>query len=562
MGHRRRVQRNDLLRRVEHELAKYAVQRIPVRVYQHHSRVRACSPGDRANNIPSISSGIAVGASGTGVAGGGTPPVNITGGVQTPVNTGLSSVSGLAIGAGGTLIIAGTDSTGELQLVTGGSATATFGSVAVGSTGSAVPFSFTVAGGTTISSISVMTMGATGQDFAEASGSTCAAQAYSATTSCTINITVSPAAAGLRMGGLLISSDKGSTFVPLYATGTGPQLAFTPATRSTVLSGLSVISRIDGLAVDGSGNLYVGGSNAAEKATLAGGTYGSTSKLDTSLTSSAGEAVDGGGNVYISGKDNGSAVIVRLQWTGSGYGTPATLPFSGLSDTDIGGVAVDSAGNVYYTDVDNNRILMVPWDSATQTYGTPEHAPIYGCKFALGRQSRWQRQRLCHRLHQWNHLKAAAEQHNKELREPRYRLQADLVCRPVSPWTRTAMSTSPTCKITVWPRYPDRYGRWRGCDGGQRVVRSLDYGLRWQRQSVCAQWGTSSVIKVYVSTPPSISFPTSTPINTADATDNPQHVTLENVGNESLSSPIPGSGKNPSVTGAFFSGPAQLPARS
>src|SRR5258708_31422726 len=80
-------------------------------------------------------------------------------GVNTPVSPGLSSVSGVAIGSGGTLIIAGTDSTGELQLVTGGSAAATFGSVAVGSTGSPVPFRFTVAGATTISAISVMTMG-------------------------------------------------------------------------------------------------------------------------------------------------------------------------------------------------------------------------------------------------------------------------------------------------------------------------------------------------------------------------------------------------------------------
>ncbi len=54
-----------------------------------------------------------------------------------------------------------------------------------------------------------MTMGATGQDFAKASGSTCAAQNYSAPTSCTINITVSPAAAGLRMGGLLIFEQQG-----------------------------------------------------------------------------------------------------------------------------------------------------------------------------------------------------------------------------------------------------------------------------------------------------------------------------------------------------------------
>src|SRR5258708_18662112 len=67
----------------------------------------------------------------------------------------------------------------------------------------------------------------------------------------------------------------------------------------------------------------------------------------------------------------------------------------------------------------------------------------------------------------------------------------------------------------------------------------------------CSRGGTSSVIKVNVSTAPSISFPTSTAINTADATDNPQKVTLANVGNENLSIPIPWSGKNPSVTGAF-----------
>ncbi len=44
--------------------------------------------------------------------------------------------------------------------------------------------------------------------------------------------------------------------------------------------------------------------------------------------------------------------------------------------------------------------------------------------------------------------------------------------------------------------------------------------------------GTSSVVGTNVSTPPSISFPTPTAINSADATDNPQKVTLGNVGNE------------------------------
>jgi len=506
--------------------------------------------GTVANNIPSISSGLAIGASGTLYVGG-TPPVSITGGVQTPVSTGLSSVSGVAIGSGGTLIFSGTDSTGELQLVTGGAAAATFGSVAAGSTGGAVPFSFTVAGGTTISSISVMTMGATGQDFAEASGSTCAAQAYSATTSCTINITVSPAAAGLRMGGLLISSNKGSTFVPLYATGTGPQLAFTPATRSTVLTGLSVISRIDGLAVDGSDNLYVGGSNAAEKATLAGGIYGSTSKLDTSLTSSAGEAVDGGGNVYISGKDNGSAVIVRLQWTGSGYGTPVTLPFSGLSDTDIGGVAVDSAGNVYYADVDNNRILMVPWDSATQTYGAQSRLPFTGLSLPWAVKVDGNGN-----VYVTGSISATIEKLPWNSTTQSYGTQVQVASGLGVP---AGLAVDANGDVYVADVLNNRVTEipWTGTGYGAAVtaVNSLSAPLNMAFDGsgnlFVLNGGTSSVIKVNLSTPPSISFPTSTPINTADATDNPQKVTLENVGNENLSFPIPGSGKNPSVTGAF-----------
>jgi large repetitive protein len=508
--------------------------------------------GTVANNIPSISSGLAIGASGTLYVGG-TPPVSITGGVQTPVSTGLSSVSGIAIGSGGTLIIAGTGSNGELQLVTGGSAAATFGSVAVGSTSSAVPFSFTVAGGTTISSISVMTMGATGQDFAKASGSTCAAQAYSATTSCTIDITVSPVAAGLRMGGLLISSNKGSTFVPLYATGTGPQIAFTPATQSTSFSGLNLTNRTVGLAVDGSGNLYAGGSDSAVKSTLAAGTYGSISNLDTNLIISSGVAVDGGGNVYISGMNissSPSTVVVRLPWTGSGYGTPVTLPFSGLSN-DVAGVAVDGAGNVYYADVDNSRILMVPWDSGTQTYGTQSVLPFTGLSVPM----------------------AVTVDGNGNV----YASNSGNGTVEKLPWNSTTKSFGTQVTVAsglgalrglAVDANGDVYAAdtqnnrvaeipWTGTGYGAAVtvVNSLSspmsVALDGSGNLFVLNLGTNSVIKVNVSTPPSISFPTSTAINTADATDNPQKVTLENVGNENLNFPIPGSGKNPNVTGAF-----------
>ncbi len=107
---------------------------------------------------------------------------------------------------------------------------------------------------------------------------------------------------------------------------------------------------------------------------------GSISNLDTNLIISSGVAVDGGGNVYISGMNlssSPSTVIVRLPWTGSGYGTPVTLPFSGLA-SDIAGVAVDSAGNVFYADIDTSKVLMVPWDSATQAYGAQSTLPFTG----------------------------------------------------------------------------------------------------------------------------------------------------------------------------------------
>jgi hypothetical protein len=83
-----------------------------------------------------------------------------------------------------------------------GTATAqNFGSQAIGSSSAATTFSFSVAAGTTVGSIGVVTQGAPNLDFTSATGGTCTATTYASATSCTVNVTFTPGAAGVRMGG-------------------------------------------------------------------------------------------------------------------------------------------------------------------------------------------------------------------------------------------------------------------------------------------------------------------------------------------------------------------------
>jgi sugar lactone lactonase YvrE len=86
------------------------------------------------------------------------------------------------------------------------------------------------------------------------------------------------------------------------------------------------------------------------------------STVVSGLSSPRGVAVDGSGNVYAtSGND-----VVKVPWTGSGYGAPATV-VSGLSSPF--GVAVDASGNLYIADTGNNRVLkeMLSAGSYTQS---------------------------------------------------------------------------------------------------------------------------------------------------------------------------------------------------
>lgn len=151
-------------------------------------------------------------------------------------------------------------------------------------------------------------------------------------------------------------------------------------------------SNPSGVAVDGASNVYVGdsGNNTIRKitpggvvSTLAGlaGTSGLTDGTGNAarFTDPKGVAVDGSGNVYVADASNHTirkvtpnGVVTTLAGSaginGSADGTGSEARFNFPT-----GVAVDLAGNVYVTDLDNNTIRKIrPGGIVTTLGGLPE----------------------------------------------------------------------------------------------------------------------------------------------------------------------------------------------
>ncbi len=240
-----------------------------------------------------------------------------------------------------------------------------FGPIPVGTAGSgqSVTFTFLTAG--VIGSPVVVTQGATGLDFADVATGTCdtngSSYAYSADATCTVNVVFTPQFPGTRYGAVLLEDGSGNVLATayVYGIGTGPQVAFTPALQSVVVSGLL---HPDGVALDGSGNLYIAdaNNNRVLKETLSAGAY-TQSVLVSGLSTPAAVAIDGNGDVYIA--DSGDGLV--LEETPSSGSYVQTTVGTGLVNDN--GVAVDGSGNVYIADSGNNRVLLETLSGGTYT---------------------------------------------------------------------------------------------------------------------------------------------------------------------------------------------------
>ena len=165
-----------------------------------------------------------------------------------------------------------------------------------------------------------------------------------------INFRLSPGGVALDKAGDVYVTSEG-----MY----GRVVELTPGSSTPTVLPFTGLYQPQGLAVDGSGAVYVADFNN-RVVKLAAGSNSQTVLPFGGLNYPEGVAVDGQGNVYVA--DRGDNRVLKLA---AGSNTTTALPFSGLKNPD--GVAVDPAGNVYVTDTDNNRVLMLPAGSTGQT---------------------------------------------------------------------------------------------------------------------------------------------------------------------------------------------------
>jgi hypothetical protein len=269
-----------------------------------------------------------------------------------------------------------------------------------------------------VASVQVLTLGAPGLDFAPAGAGTCVSASFPG--NCTVSVTFTPSAPGMRVGGIvLMDADQQTVLGISYLQGIGqgglgvlipgnivPVAGDGEGKSIPVLDGISAeLAELDqpaGVALDGLGNLYVadvyhhrirmvcGGigttiigtvcsaAQAGIITTIAGNgipAYTGDGGLAASATlnSPAGIGLDGAGNLYIADSVNNvirkitaaTGIITTVvgfknaQGIGAaGYGGDGNPATSALLNTPWG-VTVDAFGSMYIADTFNHRIRKV-----------------------------------------------------------------------------------------------------------------------------------------------------------------------------------------------------------
>jgi sugar lactone lactonase YvrE len=253
-----------------------------------------------------------------------------------------------------------------------------FPAVSVGTQGFSQNYNFTVAAGTVIGVIGVLTQGVPGLDFLEGNSTTCAVQTYASATVCSVQVKFSPTGTGLRNGAIVFYDASGNVLISdyFYGTGIGARSSFFPATQTSLGAGLSGPS---GVAVDGAGNIYIAdtGNNRIVEIPCSNGSYGSEIALPVGqLSAPMGMAFDAAGNLFIT--SSGNDKLVEVLQTGNGLGAAVKVPVAVYVPT---AVSVDGNGTLYIADSYDNRIVQLP--RAGNGYGKP-HSPGSETKMPMG----------------------------------------------------------------------------------------------------------------------------------------------------------------------------------
>jgi hypothetical protein len=223
---------------------------------------------------------------------------------------------------------------------------------------------------TQAATVANLTAAGTSNGFTYTAG-TCAAGAFTAGSSCTILVNYDPGAIGLQTGAVKLTTASGSIIAAadLAGTGLGPAETNDPGTLSNIGT---TFNNPQGIAVDGSGNVYIADAGANTITMYPSGSATGTS-LGSGLSKPTSVALDNSGNLYIADSGNGRVVQVPSIAGVLTTGSQSTV-ISGLG-SDLG-IATDLNSNLYIADSTKNRVLKLavvsglPNASAVSQIGT------------------------------------------------------------------------------------------------------------------------------------------------------------------------------------------------
>jgi len=191
----------------------------------------------------------------------------------------------------------------------------------------------------------LLTQGTAGLDFKDARTGLCTVQEngpfFQAGDTCSVDVEFYPVAAGPRLGAVVLQDAAQNELAVgyVYGAGIGALVAFLPATRSVVKSGLAGPS---GIAVDARGNLFFAqtGNGALYQATRNGQSW-TVTEIASGLNHPSAVAIDGRGNLFVAAANT----VYQETPVGAHYmqSEPVAIP------GQLNGIAVDSGGNLYVT---------------------------------------------------------------------------------------------------------------------------------------------------------------------------------------------------------------------
>jgi DNA-binding beta-propeller fold protein YncE len=231
-----------------------------------------------------------------------------------------------------------------------------FPSTAVGSASAPLTtyFTFTSSGTLASTPYVVLTQGAQGKDFqasaSQLSNACVTGHTYNVGDVCTVNVTFTPARPFQRLGAVQLMGSAGAPIATfdLSGTGTGPMVTFPSNSAVTALGG-GFLAPV-GVAVDGSGNIFVADDASGLVEEIAAAT-GNVTPVGSGFNFPSGVAVDGSGNVFVADAEGNSVFEIVAVNGAVSAGSTVNPVGSGFSSPQ--GVAVDGSGNVFVSDYSN-----------------------------------------------------------------------------------------------------------------------------------------------------------------------------------------------------------------